>query len=149
MNYDVFIERSKMYIVREALRHVQSHGLGGSTHFYITFKTGFRGVKIPDFLKARYPDVITIVLQHSFTNLNVSDTGFGVGLAFNGQPFYIVVPFNSLVEFKDPSVNFVLGFIPEDNFETDSVEQSLPLEGGSSIPQASSNIIDLEKFRKK
>ncbi|MDR0449306.1 MAG: ClpXP protease specificity-enhancing factor SspB [Rickettsiales bacterium] len=147
MNYEEIIERSKMYIVREALRDVQLHGLGDATHFYITFKTGFKGVKIPEFLKARYPDIITIVLQHSFSNLNVGETGFGVSLAFSGQPFYIIVPFNSLIEFKDPSVNFVLGFVPVDNAADDSVDQSLPFEGNMEIKD--SNVIDIAKFRKK
>ncbi|MDR0319818.1 MAG: ClpXP protease specificity-enhancing factor SspB [Rickettsiales bacterium] len=148
MNYDEIIERSKIFIAREALRAVQLNGLGDSTHFYITFKTGFKGVKLPDFLRARYPDTITIVLQHSFSNLNVGETGFGVSLAFSGQPFYIIVPFNSLVEFKDPSVNFVLGFVPVDNGPDDTVQQNLPFDNDEDKAQQN-NVIDINSFRKK
>ncbi|MDR2685480.1 MAG: ClpXP protease specificity-enhancing factor SspB [Rickettsiales bacterium] len=152
VNYEEIIERSKIYVVREALNYVRENGLGDNTHFYITFKTGFRGVKIPDFLRTRYPDTMTIVMQHSFANLNVSDTDFGVSLAFNGQPFYIIVPFDSLIEFKDPSVNFVLGFVPNESANDEAAaDQPLPLEGGSEtpLPHTPDNIIDITKFRKK
>ena len=110
IDYQTLLDNALKSVVKDALVHAQVNGLGDGTHFFITFKTRDAGVVLPDFLRMRYPDIMTIVLQYSYNNLNVSDKEFGVQLTFDGRPFFIRVPFSALVEFKDPSVDFMLSF---------------------------------------
>ena len=84
IDYQTLLENALKTVVKEALIHAQFNGLGDEAHFFITFKTRAPGVVLPDFLRMRYPDVMTIVLQYSYNNLNVSDREFGVQLTFDG-----------------------------------------------------------------
>jgi hypothetical protein len=135
--------------VKEALIHAQFNGLGDDASFFITFRTRDPGVVVPDFLRIRYPDMITIVLQYSYNNLNVSDKEFGVQLTFDGRPFFIRVPFSALVEFKDPSVDFILDFHNKQAITTPDNDIELPLdEKPESVPD-DGRIVSLDEFRKK
>lgn len=96
-------------VVRGALM-VAERGLPGDHHFYITFRTRARGVQLASYLVARYPDEMTIVLQHQYDDLEISDDGFGVTLHFGGVPQRIVVPWQAISRFYDPSVRFALPF---------------------------------------
>ncbi|MCL1902136.1 MAG: ClpXP protease specificity-enhancing factor SspB [Alphaproteobacteria bacterium] len=146
-DYPNLLEKALKMVVKEALQHAQSHGLNDGAHFYITFKTRDPNVVIPDFLKMRYPDMMTIVLQHSFYNLNVSDEEFGVTLTFDGRPFYIRIPFNAMVEFKDPSVDFMLQFHPKKEL-TAGNDLELPLSEEKSGTSDDKRIVSLDDFRK-
>ena len=97
-------------MVREALRRVAEDGWPGTHHAYITFKTAAPGVEVPDFLHTRYPDELTIVLQHQFWGLEVEDDSFSVTLSFNKVGHRIVVPFAALTSYADPSIKFGLQF---------------------------------------
>lgn len=107
-------------IVQEALRAVVGRVLGeiidagsvlpGNHHFYITFKTGAPGVSIPDSLRERFPDEMTIVLQNKFWDLGVDEEGFTVGLTFNAIPAKLDIPFSAITAFVDPAVDFGLQF---------------------------------------
>ena len=110
INYQQLLDNALKSVVKEALIFAQYNGLGDDAGFFITFRTRAPGVVLPDFLRMRYPDTMTIVLQYSYNNLNVSDTEFGVQLTFDGRPFFIRVPFSALVEFKDPTTEFMLSF---------------------------------------
>jgi len=127
INYQKLLDDSLRNVVRTALMHARTNGLGSDGCLHITFRTRGRGVTIPDFLKLRYPETMTIVLQWTFSNLNVSDARFGVTLHFDGRPFYIQVPFSEMTEFKDLEAEFMLSFSPSDN-EGDDRTQELPLE---------------------
>jgi len=131
------------------LIYAQFNGLGDDAGFFITFKTRDPGVVLPDFLRMRYPDIMTIVLQYSYNNLNVSDKEFGVQLTFDGRPFFIRVPFSALVEFKDPSTEFMLSFHPKQppmaNADNDI---ELPLEEKSNTIPDDKRIVSLDEFRK-
>ena len=134
LNYDKLVDNAFIGVVRDALSYVEKYGLPSNHYFYITLKTKFRGVSLPEFLLQKYPDTITIVLQYEFSNLHVSEKEFGVTLSFNGQNYYIRVPFKSILAFTDPGVNFSLQFnVPdiygEDFFEEDN-EPSLPYVDG-------------------
>jgi hypothetical protein len=151
VNYPLLLERALKVVVRDALRHAQINGLGDNANFYITFRTRDVGVVIPDFLRMRYPEVMTIVLQYSFSNLNVSDDEFGVTLTFDGRPFYIRIPFDALLEFKDTSVDFILTFQPKEPGElpaADNDVMQLPLDGADA-PADDGRIISLDEYRKK
>ncbi|MBQ7185634.1 MAG: hypothetical protein IJR92_02410 [Alphaproteobacteria bacterium] len=150
IDYELLLDNALKNVVREALVHAQINGLGDGMHFYITFRTHDAGVVLPDFLRIRYPDVMTIVLQYSYNNLHVSDKEFGVQLTFDGRPFFIRVPFSALVEFKDPSVDFMLSFHqkPKDTSMPDN-DIELPFEGsGDTIPD-DGRVVSLDEFRKR
>jgi hypothetical protein len=110
MRYDRLVEDAMRGVVRAALERTAEEGLPGEHHFYITFLTGADGVTIPGFLRERYPDEMTIVLQHRFSDLEVGQDGFGVTLTFNEVPARLLVPFEALTAFADPSVRFGFTF---------------------------------------
>ncbi len=110
LRYDRMVERALRGVMRDALSHVAKHGLPGAHHFYLTFRTTHSGVRMDDVLKARFPEEMTIVLQHQFWDLTVDDTGFAVTLSFSNVPQRLTIPFSAVTTFNDPSVNFALQF---------------------------------------
>lgn len=149
IDYQLLLDNALKSVVKEALIYAQFNGLGDNAGFFITFKTRDPGVVLPDFLKIRYPDVMTIVLQYSYNNLNVSDKEFGVQLTFDGRPFFIRVPFSALVEFKDPSTEFMLSFHPRQGQTTPDNDIELPLEEKPGSVPDDKRIVSLDEFRKK
>ena len=148
IDYQTLLDNALKSVVKDALIHAQFNGLGDGIHFFITFKTRDAGVVLPDFLRIRYPDVMTIVLQYSYNNLHVSDKEFGVQLTFDGRPFFIRVPFSSLVEFKDPSVDFILAFQHKSVPAADN-DMELPLEERPDTVPDTGRVVSLDEFRKK
>ncbi|MFN3892254.1 MAG: SspB family protein [Beijerinckiaceae bacterium] len=114
IRYDLLVQDALRGMVRDLLAKVARDGLPGDHHFFITFKTHAPGVQLSARMKARYPDEITIVLQHQFWDLSVNDRQFEVGLSFSNIPERLVVPFSALTGFHDPSVPFMLKFEPKD-----------------------------------
>lgn len=110
MDYNSMVESALRQVVRQALERVVTQGLPGGHHFYISFRTDFAGVDVPEYLRARYPEEMTIVLQHQFGGLHVDAEQFGVTLNFNKVPEHLVVPLAAVTAFADPSVNFGLQF---------------------------------------
>ena len=110
IGYDVLVENGLRSVIREALRRVAAEGWPGTHHAYITFRTDAPGVDVPDSLRARYPDELTIVLQHQFWDLEVDDDHFAVTLSFSKVGHRLVVPFSALTGYADPSVKFGLQF---------------------------------------
>ncbi|MDA0240265.1 MAG: ClpXP protease specificity-enhancing factor SspB [Proteobacteria bacterium] len=106
--YEIWVANALKSVLHQALVETAAHGMTGDHHFYINFRTQDDGVKIPDFLRAQYPQEITIVMQHQFEDLNVDEEGFAVTLSFGGNPHRLYVPFDSVTSFSDPSVNFAL-----------------------------------------
>ena len=147
IDYQTLLDNALKTVVKDALIHAQFNGLGEGTHFFITFKTRDPGVVLPDFLRIRYPDIMTIVLQYSYNNLNVSDKEFGVQLTFDGRPFFIRVPFSALVEFKDPSVDFMLSFHPKAQPAADN-DMELPLDEKPGTVADPGRVVSLDDFRK-
>lgn len=149
INYPGLLDAALKSVVKEALIHAQFNGLGDGSHFYITFRTRDPGVVLPDFLRMKYPEIMTIVLQYSYNNLNVSDKEFGVQLTFDGRPFFVRVPFSSLLEFKDPSADFILPFNPEPLSREAGNDLELPLDTLTPAPvEKSDRIVSLEDFRR-
>ena len=110
IGYQALTDAALRSVVRDALHRIEKQGLIGSHHFYITFKTHFPGVDIPDFLKEQYPDEMTIILQHQFWGLKVHDEYFEVALSFRKLPATLTIPFPALTAFFDPGVQFGLQF---------------------------------------
>ena len=110
LRYDRMVERALRSVVRDALREAAANGLPGGHHFYITFRTGHAGVTMPEWLRASYPEDITIVLQYQFWGLEVEEERFAVTLSFNGRNERLEVPYEAVTAFADPSVKFGLQF---------------------------------------
>ena len=110
--YDEIVQEALRAVVGRVLGQVQETGstLPGNHHFYITFKTAAVGVDIPAALHERFPDEMTIVLQNKFWDLDVTDTGFSVGLSFNQVPSKLAIPYSAITAFVDPAVDFGLQF---------------------------------------
>ena len=110
MNYNEIVEQALKGVVRESLERVAENGLPGEHHFYISFLSGYPDVVMPDSLRERYPEEITIVLQHEFWDLEITDVGFSVMLSFNNTREFLNVPWAAITGFADPSVQFGLQF---------------------------------------
>jgi hypothetical protein len=111
-DYEYMVQSALRGVVRSVLEDVSKHGLPGNHHFYIAFRTDHPGVRVPDHLRERYPEEITIVIQHQFDNLRVFPDHFEVQLSFNRKAENLVVPFAALSGFMDPSVQFGLQLQP-------------------------------------
>lgn len=113
-HYDALVDDALRSVVRRVLRQVADKGLPGSHHFYISFRSTDPGVHLPDYLRAKYPEEMTIVLQHQYWDLIINDEFFEVTVSFNKQQERIKVPFTALSAFVDPSVRFGLQFDRKD-----------------------------------
>ncbi len=148
--YDTWATEALRHVVEEALDHVARHGLPGGHHFYLTFLTGHAGVEIPARLKSRFPDEMTIVLQHQFWDLAVDRAAqrFRVGLSFGGVPATLVVPLAALTAFADPEVRFGLRFAPPSDAAEDAPapEKSADAE---ALPTEAPQVVSLDAFRQR
>jgi uncharacterized protein len=155
MRYDQLTQNALRMVVRDALDIAATKGMPGEHHFYVSFKTEAPGVDISDRLKAQYPEEMTIVLQHQFWDLKVSDHGFSVGLSFDKTPERLVVPYSALTSFVDPSVQFGLQFVPDGSENTDAEDElaaspdTTPDAISPATPSsAPGEVVDLDAFRK-
>ena len=114
IRYDVLARDALRGVLRRVLTDAAEHGLPGEHHFFITFVSTAEGVKLSPRLLAQYPEEMTIILQHQFWDLTVTEDRFEVGLSFGGIPERLVVPFSAIKSFFDPSVQFGLQFETSD-----------------------------------
>ncbi len=110
IRYDILTQDALRRVIRKVLEEVQRTGLPGEHHFFITFSTAYPGVRLSTRMLERYPDEMTIVIQHSFWNLEVTDTAFEIDLSFDDIRERLRIPFESIRGFFDPSVKFGLQF---------------------------------------
>jgi len=110
IRYDLLTQQALRGVVRSVLTDTAKKGLPGDHHFYISFETRAEGVRLSDRLRAQYPEDMTIILQHQFWDLAVTEQGFEVGMSFGGVPEKLYVPFAAVTGFFDPSVQFGLQF---------------------------------------
>ncbi len=159
LRYDKMVENALRGVVKQAVEEVMEHGLGGEHHFYITFLTNYPGVQIPDYLRDRYPDEMTIVLQYQFNDLDVNDERLTVSLSFNNVPEKLEIPLAAISIFADPSVNFALQFQPVDSADIDDELKILDEledgddgdddpDGGGSKGDDTGQVVSLDQFRK-
>jgi len=154
--YDEIVQDALRAVVGRVLGEVErSGGLPGEHHFYITFKTRSPGVSIPKHLAERFPDEMTIVIQHRFWDLKVEDESFTVGLSFGGVPATLRVPFAAVTQFHDPAVEFALTFHADateaPREEHEAAENDAP--EAEAVPdearQDGSNVVNVDFTRKK
>jgi hypothetical protein len=168
IRYDVLARDALRGVLRRVLTDAAEHGLPGEHHFFITFLSTAEGVKLSPRLLAQYPEEMTVILQHQFWDLTVTEDRFEVGLSFGGIAERLVVPFNSIKSFFDPSVQFGLQFEPSDA-AAETPAASLPAVAAPSStasaltvpapppetkdepakPGEGAEVVRLDRFRKK
>lgn len=138
IRYDLLAQEALRSVVRRVLMDVAKTGLPGDHHFFISFDTRAPGVRLSQRMKEKYPEEMTIVLQHQFWDLIVTDTSFEVGLSFGGIPERLLVPFTALKGFFDPAVKFGLQFetltADADGEETDDAPLEAPVSANGPGP---------------
>ena len=145
IDYGTLMHRAMRGLIMEVLRGVARDGLPGDHHFFITFDTRHPEAEMADWLRERYPEEMTIVMQHWFDNLTVDEQGFAVTLNFGDQPEPLYIPFSAICTFVDPSVEFGLRFESqeddEDEDEDDDDEDAAPA-------RTEAEVVSLDKWRK-
>lgn len=126
IRYDLLVQEALCGVVKKVLGDVARHGLPGDHHFYITFRTHAPGVRLSTRMREQYPEEMTIILQHQFEDLKVTDYAFEVGLSFKGVPEILMIPFEALTGFFDPSVQFSAKFEPQSDPEGEAGEPGAP-----------------------
>ena len=168
IRYDVLARDALRGVLRRVLTDAAEHGLPGEHHFFITFLSTADGVKLSPRLLAQYPEEMTIILQHQFWDLVVTEDRFEVGLSFGGIPERLVVPFAAIKSFLDPSVPFQVEFQPTEavaeaptgNLLTVPVPSALPVPAPAAEnksentdegakPSEGAEVVRLDRFRKK
>jgi uncharacterized protein len=165
IRYDILAQDALRGVIRKVLSEVAATGsLPGEHHFFITFLTGAPGVRISQALKTKYAEQMTIVIQHQFWDMKVTETHFEIGLSFSDTPEKLVIPFNAIRGFYDPSVNFELEFdvAAIDEEETEGAEiTAWPTPDATVIEsivdgaaketgdKPGASVVSLDSFRKK
>jgi uncharacterized protein len=150
LRYDKMVESALRGVVREALARTASSGLPGAHHFYITFRTRFPGLAIPDHLSQQYPDEMTVVLEHQFWDLEVSEQYFAVTLSFQNKSERLTIPFDAITAFADPAVKFGLQFqpVPCENVDLSAPVPAPAAKAAEKVDKAA-DVVALDAFRKK
>ena len=151
INYSQMMHCAMQGLMIELLENISEHGLPGSHHFLISFDTRNNGVKIAPWIKERYPEEMTIVIQNWFENLDVRKDDFSITLNFGDNPETLIIPWNSISTFVDPSVEFGLRFEAEENNQEKEVPESpmIVIEETDAPKQKEAEVVSLDSFRKK
>ena len=150
IDYGNLMHRAMRGLIQSVLEDVAQNGLPGAHHFFITFDTTHPGVAIADWLRSRYPEEMTVVIQHWFENLEVEDDLFRVSLNFGNQPEPMVIPFDAVRTFVDPSVEFGLRFESQsdDGEDEDEDDTEAEIDAEEDPPQRDAEVVSLDQFRK-
>lgn len=153
INYQELVKGALKGVFRDILLLVEKNGLQGEQHYYITFKTGEDGVKIPKRLKTQYPVEMTIVIQHRFWDFKVEENHFEIGLSFNQKPELLVIPYDAVTSLVDPSENFALQFDEPALGEKEQAGDKIPIEEAPPKEKDQKNedsdkVVSIDAFRK-
>ena len=154
IDYGKLMHRAMRGLIQEVLIDVRDNGLPGAHHFFITFETTHPEAKLADWLRERYPSEMTVVMQHGFDALEVSEHGFSVTLNFGDSPENLYIPYDAIQTFVDPSVEFGLRFESQDEEEGDNESLSSDEEESvSKVVEAEekpndAEVVSLDSFRK-
>ncbi len=138
-------------LIRHVLRDVADHGLPGNHHFFVTFDTRHPDAALADWLRERYPEEMTVVIQHWFENLEVDDDGFAITLNFGDSPEPLYIPLDAIRTFVDPSVEFGLRFEThpdDDDDDDDDLVEDTDEDGDSAPAHKEAEVVSLDSFRK-
>ena len=156
INYDAMVQDALLGVIRKLLEEAAINGLPGEHHFYVAFDTTAPGVTIPGYLREQHPNEMTIVLQHQFWGLTVSEESFSVQLSFHGKPETLIIPFKALTGFLDPSVQFGFQFGDQSKVTRALGDSGQPTVQSAVSPsaekdvseEAGENVVTLDTFRK-
>ena len=150
IDYGNLMHNAMRSLIQDVLTEVKNNGLPGEHHFFITFDTNHAGVEMASWLKDRYPTEITVVMQHWYDDLEVKDDGFSVTLNFGDTPEHLVIPYEAILTFVDPSVEFGLRF--ETNEEDEDTDEQNPTVSEQSnkddTKKETGQVVSLDNFRK-
>lgn len=147
IGYDAIIEDSMRTIIHKVFKKIEKQGLQGGHHFVITFSTKAFGVQIPESLRVKFPEEMTIIIQHQFSSLAAFDSYFKIALSFSGSLENLTIPYKAISSFSDPQVNFTLKFNVVEDEEIEEYEEDLEPENQDN-PDLSGKIVSLDAFRK-
>ena len=150
IDYGNLMHTAMRGLIKTVLNDVAENGLPGAHHFFITFDTRHEGVELADWLRQRYPDEMTVVMQHWFENLEVGKDGFSITLNFGDTPEPLYIPYLAIKTFVDPSVEFGLRFeSPDDEDDADLItEESIEVEVEEPEQPHDADVVSLDSFRK-
>ena len=147
-NYGRLMQRAMRGLMAEVLGDVARRGLPGGHHFFISFRTDHPGVDLPDWLREKFPEELSIALQHEFWDLAVASDRFSVGLSFSDRAATLVVPFDAVTTFADPSENFGLRFDAVDE-KPDGGPEGGPPPKDHAPRDSDAEVVRLDAFRKR
>ena len=149
IDYGNLMHRAMRSLITEVLRDVEANGLPGDHHFFITFDTRHPDAQMADWLRDRYPDDMTVVMQHWFEDLKVDPAGFAVTLNFGDQPEPLYIPFDAIRTFVDPAVEFGLRFETHDSEDDDDDGAPMDEDAEPETPERQdAEVVSLDKWRK-
>ncbi len=150
IDYGNLMHNAMRGLILKVLTDVSNNGLPGNHHFFITFDTMHPDVEIADWLSDRYPGEMTIVIQHQYDSLKVTEQGFGITLSFGDTPEPLYVPYDAIKTFVDPSVEFGLRFeSPDDDDDGDAPEAPMDVMAEPDEPaHKDAEVVSLDQFRK-
>lgn len=149
IDYGSLMHKAMRGLIYEILTDISANGLPGAHHFFVTFDTMHPDVEIADWLSDRYPGEMTIVVQHQYESLTVTDQGFGITLSFGDSPEPLYVPYNAIKTFVDPSVEFGLRFETDDDDDMDAPEAPMDVMAEpEDTPKKDADVVSLDQFRK-
>ncbi|WP_380052492.1 SspB family protein [Falsihalocynthiibacter sp. SS001] len=147
IDYGNLMHDAMRSLIQKVLESVQVNGLPGEHHFFITFDTLHPDVEIADWLSDRYPGEMTVVMQNWFEGLEVTDEGFTVTMKFGGTPETLYIPYDSIITFVDPSVEFGLRFETHETEREEEIEEA-PMAEDVPNEQGEAEVVSLDSFRK-
>ena len=150
LDYGNLMHRAMRGLIKDVLLDVKANGLPGDHHFFITFDTQHEAVNIAEWLMQRYPEEMTVVMQHWYDNLDVTDDGFHITLNFGDQPEPLYIPYDAIITFVDPSVEFGLRFETHDSYDDDEDDDDFDADDPDAPNEnkAAGQVVSLDQFRK-
>lgn len=148
INYSQILKKNMLNVFRDVLKNIEVNDLQEGHHLYITFQTDVKKVVIPDWLKAKHPKEMTIIIQYEYWNFKVKNDSFNIGLSFNDIKADITVPFDAVISFADPYANFGLKLINEEINKKLSDKKPKRKKSVIKKNKDKDNIIEFQKFKK-
>ena len=141
IEYQKILNKNMLNVLKDILTEISDKGLSGNNQLYITFFTKHKNTELPNWLKKKYPEEMTIVIQYEYSDLKINKNNFSISLSFNDIKTYLTIDYNSVISFADPSVNF--GLILQKNKEQNKLKNNLDNKNSKK-----NNVINFSNFKK-